>query len=390
MSIDEARRRVLLICQLDGFANSRRPVAMQRYLESRGHEVIMANTYFASRLSPERGTLGNKLPAPSARRLALYAIEAVSKLLVRRWQPTRRRFSYAVLRADQLVRRGLLRRTLPLDEVDLVLCATPYDVLVLRDVDEAHTLYDCQTPWADELWFEGRATERQRRRLRDQETEVFRSVDHVTFCWESYARYVEEQYGQPLPNFLNLNTGCDVATERARFATPPRIAYLGSLSSEFIDLPLLSRLSAQYPHIDVFGSPPPDPALGLNYRGYASPDVLREYQFGLITCTKDALRRDGFSAKHIEYISWGLPVLVPAWRRGLDLIRGSVPYDEDTFLAVLDELSDATAWQRAADQAYDQAQALAWDRVLQPLDDLLRELPPRPVRAPDTAPSNVR
>jgi hypothetical protein len=155
------------------------------------------------------------------------------------------------------------------------------------------------------------------------------------------------------------------------------VIYLGSLSSQYINLPLLSRLTKLYPHIDVYGGPPPDPALELNYRGWAPPTILGEYQFGLITCTKDELRRDGFSAKHLDYIAYGLPVLVPAWRRHLDLLRGSLPYEEETFVSLIEELSTEERWQQASDEAYRQAEALTWDKTLSPLQAFLSEIPTR-------------
>jgi hypothetical protein len=100
---------------------------------------------------------------------------------------------------------------------------------------------------------------------------------------------------------------------------------------------------------------------------------LDGYQIGLITCSKDELRRDGFSAKNMAYIAHGLPVLVPAWRRHMDLLRGSVPYEEDTFLSAIGMLSDEGEWQRVSDEAYAQAQELTWERTLQPLEDALRD-----------------
>src|SRR5205085_3332928 len=142
------------------------------------------------------------------------------------------------------------------------------------------------------------------------EKQLYEHVDGLSFSWESYARYVSKHYGISGRNFTQLNWGCEPSAERADFASPPRVAYIGSLSSRFIDLPLLSRLTKRYPHIDVYGAPPPDPALGLNFLGYAPPSVLLQYQLGLITCTKDELRREGFSAKHLQYLARGLPVLV--------------------------------------------------------------------------------
>jgi hypothetical protein len=252
-----------------------------------------------------------------------------------------------------------------------VSCETPHDAGILRAGTSARTLYDCPTPWADELYFEGRLTERQHARLRRQEAALFESVDHLAFWWESYARHPVERYGIIDRNLMRLDFGCTPAAQRADFSSPPRIAYIGSLSSRFIDLPLLSRLSRSYPGIAVYGARPPDPSLGLDFRGHASPEVLQRYQIGLISCTKDELRRSGFSAKHLEYLSYGLPVLA-AWRRHLDLLPGTLAYDESTFTSVIERLSDEAEWRRASDEAYAGAQRLAWDETLSPLEDLLR------------------
>jgi hypothetical protein len=301
----------------------------------------------------------------------LYATEIASLLLTRRWRFGRRALSYHLLTADHRLRSAILASSLPLDAFDLVICETPYDVGVLTRSTTASTLYDCPTPWADELALEGRLTRRQHLKLRAWEASVFESVDYLAFHWESYARYAISSYDIGGHNLITLNYGTAPASARARFEVPPRIVYLGSLSSRFINLDLLARLSRAYPHIDVFGGPPPDPRLGLHYRGYAPLEVLREYQFGLVTCTDDALRREGFSAKHVQYLSYGLPVLVPAWRRHLDLLRGSVPYTEQTFLSIIDAMSDQKVWQAASDEAYDQALRLDWEETLRPLEDLL-------------------
>jgi hypothetical protein len=103
--------------------------------------------------------------------------------------------------------------------------------------------------------------------------------------------------------------------------------------------------------------------------------VLADYQFGLITTSLDELRRDGFSAKHLDYIAYGLPVLVPEWRRHLDLLRGSLPYSEETFASTIEQHSDETSWQAASDEAYAQAEQLTWARTLQPLADFLEGAP---------------
>lgn len=377
--ITEGRRagpskRVLLICQRDQYANGVKAPAIEQFLRKRGHDVCLVDTYYLSRASSSKGSIVRKLPSPDPRKAALYATEAASMVLTRREGFGRRHLSYHLLIAECRLRRAILASSLSLDAFDLVICETPYDAGVLTHPTTATTLYDCPTPWADELLYEGRLTARQHRMLRDWETSVFESVDHLAFHWESYAEYALRWYAISGRNLMTLNWGTKPAAARAGFEDPPRIAYLGSLSSRFINLDLLARLSHVYPHIDVYGGPPPDTRLGLNYRGYASPEVLREYQLGLVTCTDDELRRQGFSAKHLQYFSYGLPVLVPAWRRRLDLLRGSVPYTEQTFRSLIETMSDRKQWQAASDEAYDQALRLEWEETLRPLEELLARL----------------
>jgi hypothetical protein len=369
-------KRVLIVSELDGYANGQKPVEIERFLLSRGHQVRMANTLSLSRTSRKRGSLLSKLPHPTPRRFVLYLVELASLLLTRRWKFGRRRLSYYLIRADLRLRRSILGSSLPLDDFDMIVGEHPIDSELMTVPTSARVLYDCMTPWADELYYEGRLTEKQHEKLRRQEAEILDGVDYVSFSWETYAPYAVTHYGISGRNLLQLNWGCTPVAERVRFKDPPRVVLLSSLSSNFINLPLLSRLSKLYP-IDVYGGPPPDPSLGLNYLGWAPPSVLEDYQIGLITCSKDELRRDGFSAKNMAYIAHGLPVLVPAWRRHMELIRGCVAYDEDTFLSAIERLSDEEEWRRVSDEAYAQAQELTWERTLQPLEDALHNPPYR-------------
>jgi len=354
-------KRVLIICQLDEYANGVRPIEIQRYLRDAGCDVCMVNTFFLTKTS---GLMG----------WVLLGVGAAWAYLLRFWARGQRYLSYYVLVADYHLRRRILGASLSLDDFDLVICETSFDAGVLRGPTSAKTLFDCPTPWADEMYFEDRLTTRQRRKLRRLEKDVYAGVDYLAFHWESYARYAITHYGIDGRNLITLNWGCEPSAQRAEFRTPARVVYLGALWQKAINLPLLSRLTKLYPHIDVYGGPPPDPALGLNYLGHAPPAVLRDYQLGLITSTEDELRLDGFSAKHPQYLGYGLPVLAPASRRNLDLLRGSVPYEEETFLAVIDALSDEGTWRSASDEAYAQAQQLTWAKTLRPLEKVLSEL----------------
>jgi hypothetical protein len=370
-----ASKRIAIICQPDNFANGIKPGEMKRFLEKRGHEVSVLDTSRLSRSSRWSRHLGGNLPSLQPRRAALYANGVAQRLLTRRWKFGRHHLSYYVLVADQILRQAILKASLELDDFDLVVCEEPYDAGVLAVPTTAATLYDCPCPWADELYFEGRLTEQQHVKLRHREKELFDSVDSLSFHWPSYAAYAVENYGIRGHNLMRLDFGCTPAEHRLEFASPPRIVYLGNLSARFNNPSLLARLAQQYPHIDVYGGPPPDPGLGLNYLGYSpSLDVLHEYQLGLVTCSTDILRQNGFSSKHTNYLAYGLPVLVPEWRRHLELLQGSIPYTEATFLSRIRELSDEKRWRAASDEAYAQAQRLAWDVTLRPLEELLRSL----------------
>jgi hypothetical protein len=370
-AIRPGRARIIVLGQLDGYANGLKPLEIERFLTERGHRVELVDTYYLSRAKPP-----SRLPSLRPRHFALYLVE-LAGTLTRRWSWGRRHLSYFLIVADIRLRAAILTRSLPMDQADLVICETPYDAATLVGARGARTLYDSPTPWADELFYEERLTAAQRDRLRRLEIEVFEKVDYLAFHWQTYADYAVRHYGITGKNLLTLNFGCSPSPSRAQFATTPRIVYLGSLGSRFIDLRLLSRLTEQYGEIDVYGGPPPDPALGLRYLGRADPDVLLDYQAGLITCTRDELRREGFSAKHLQYLAHGLPVLVPEWRRHLDLLRGSVPYSEANFTHVVGSLAEKATWQRLSDEAYAEAQRRSWDRTLAPLDDLLAAITSR-------------
>jgi hypothetical protein len=371
----ERPKRIAVICQPDRFANGIKPLEIERFLCERGHDVTLVDTNRLSRSTRWPEALGGRLPSARPRRFALY-LNDVAAAVIRRTGIGRGRLTYYTMRGDFRLRRTLLRSALRPDEFDLVICEEPYDAGILTVPTSARTLYDCPCPWADELYYEGLVTRHQQERLRRLETEVFDRVDHLAFHWESYARYAVERYGISGGNLLRLDFGCTPAPRRAEFADPPRIVYMGNLSARFNNPELLVRLARLYPHIDVYGGPPPDPVLGLNYRGYApTAEVLADYQLGLVTCSTDPLRRQGFSSKHTLYLSYGLPVLVPDWRRHLDLLQGSLAYNEQTFRSVVEDLRDEFRWRSLSDEAYAQAQRLEWDRTLQPLQDLLETLP---------------
>jgi hypothetical protein len=109
------RKRVLLVAQLDGYANGVKAEGVAEFLRARGHDVEMLNTYYLSRASGRSGSPATKLPRPGVRRLVMYAAEAVSRL-TRRSKLARRHLSYYTALADFRMRRSLLGSKLALDD----------------------------------------------------------------------------------------------------------------------------------------------------------------------------------------------------------------------------------------------------------------------------------
>jgi hypothetical protein len=123
----EDTKRILIVCQLDAYANGSAPVEIARFLRGRGHQVRLANTYYLGRASRAPGSLRTKLPPLELKRFALYAVEAASVLFTRRWNFGRRHLSYYVLVGDWRLRRSILGSSLPLDDFDLIICLHPHD-----------------------------------------------------------------------------------------------------------------------------------------------------------------------------------------------------------------------------------------------------------------------
>jgi len=332
-----------IICSLDGMSNSVRPTEIRRFLETRGHDVTFINTLSPSIITP--------------------------------WFHKRKRLRemlFGTLSLPELMamRASALEKRLKTHNFDVLICEVALDSYVLTKNLGCLKIYDCPTPLTDEMRHTPGFPRREAERLRAMELETYKAVDFLTFYWETYVNYVRRNVYDG-PNLFTMNYGCHPSPKRATFSQPARIVYMGFLGGYWVNWDLLSHLAASTPNLDVYGAPESEHTKRLNYKGYASSDILADYQFGLITITKDELRREGFSAKHIEYIAYGLPVLIPEWRNHLELIGGSIPYNEDNFLQQVERYSDQAEWQAKSDEAYEQAKRLDWDITLRPLEKII-------------------
>jgi len=342
--------KVGIICCLDGAANSVRPIEIQRFLTARRHNVELLDT---NKVNIEEKWVYRKAKFRNLLRSGTYAC---NRTLERARCETK-----------------LLEKEIKSRAYDVVICEVAELSGVFTRGLKCLKIFDCPTPWTAELREspEFGVSPQEIDELAALELEGYTSADYVAFHWHTYADYVREHFYEG-KNIITLNWGCHPKARRVQFNDPPKIAFLGKLYHSWVDVPLLERLVRASGNIDVYGIPEPEDKEKLNYRGYAEPDVLVDYQFGLVTIAPHAkLKCRGFSAKHVEYASYGLPVLEPEWRDIPGLTDTSIPYNESNFVDQVQRYSDPGLWQEKSDDAYELAKSLDWDITLQPLADII-------------------
>ena len=370
-------RRVAVIATLDGFANSKKALLIRDLLTERGHAVTIIDTLHLSRASSVG--LGGALPSPLPRKLLVYLAGAGLRSIERfrgraaGWLRARLYLLQMRVRA-RIVANRIAAPAADGASFDVVICESQADAGIMRyDLPGVTKIYNCATPLADELYFGGELTDRGYRNLKAFEVEIFRESDHLSFHWHSYAGYVRKYYEYDATNIFTFDRNATISDTPARFAAQPRIVYMGYLGGYWIDLDLLAELTRLYPQLDVYGLPEPPARYGLNYKGYASVDQLQNYQFGLVTSSKDRLRCGGFSAKHIDYLAAGLPVLVPSWRTAAHDLGGSIFYTVDSFLDQVRLHSSEKSWTAASNAALDQARQYTADKIAREFIDIVEQ-----------------
>jgi hypothetical protein len=213
----------------------------------------------------------------------------------------------------------------------------------------------------------------------DREEALLRDVHHVLLPHRLLHGFLVEAFPgvEGLERKLvTVGLGAEPARRHACFSREPRIVYAGS-SYYFQDPLLLSRLAGRSPFpVDCYG--PLDPnrrflPTPLRYQGYArDADFLADYQFGLVTVSRDRLRQYSPVTKLAYYLMHGLPVLFPEWmREGRELPDCAVPYDEDTFGERVLQAASPARWESLAASARSAGAGRSWAEALKPLAQLL-------------------
>lgn len=363
-------KKILLICSLDGVANSIRGNKIKKYYEKK-YEITLFNSFGINRLSTNKNSILFKLPKVGIYELLLYFTEILEIFLIKLPKNLKKRFYFYVLLLQMKLRSKIILNKVKIFQPSLIICDNQIDsYFILENNKKFRTFYYCATPLADELYFGNFLDKETYKKMLRKEIEIYKKSDYLAFHWNAYKTYVNK-YLYTGSNLVQINGGCDKRNVVSQYSVPVRIIYLGYLRGYWINLELLSHLSKIYPYIDVYGYPEPNKNLKLNYKGYAASDVISKYQFGLITLSKDRLRREGFSAKHFDYLSYGVPVLMPDWRTSTRDIPSTRYYNESNFLEVIKENSEKKIWSKLHKSALQFSITHSWDKELKKISNMI-------------------
>lgn len=362
-------RKAVIISTPDSYANGVKPKHLKSFLERRGFRVeILQGAHRTSM----RGILDN-LSISNRKLNYLWNVFAMTatKLL-----PTGRLHRWAASRVKMMrfdMYGQITHKRLKLMSPDLIICESNVDIgFVLLDRVADVQILDLPCPLAEELYYGNSIDEVSYEKYKALEVAAYEKADALSFHWHTYADYVKKtKYNGD--NFIDMGYGTDIKGKTATYSKRPQVIFLGLLKGYWVNLPLLEALCEVYPNIDVYGGPKPPDGSRINYKGYApSLDVMAEYQFGLTTITGDELRKNSFSSKHLEYISYGLPVFTPSWRKDRKLDDSSIYYDDvDDFVRQLQLYSSEPEWQKKHEAALSTANQTSWDRAFEALGELV-------------------
>ena len=270
------------------------------------------------------------------------------------------------------------------DEVEPQIREGNFDVLIGREQPGAYVLrkdFNClkifdmaNISYIEKYYGGSEKLEIEKQYIRERE--IFENVDYIICQHRRLEEFFKEYvYNSKRVQVLTVRLGCYLTDRRAQYREPIKFVYAGD-DSPANDPMLLAYLTRISPfEIDYYGGKDSNwsfyPAK-LNYKGYDSTlDSLSNYQFGLITVSKDFLRQYSPSTKFAYYFAHGLPVFFPEWmKEGYDY-KGCVPYNEYNFVEITRKYANRAIWEKMHEQVIEQAKELTWDKVLQPLLKLI-------------------
>lgn len=344
------KKKIVLVTKLDGTATEARTDKLQILLSPQ-YKIYNINTQ-----NLIKKNLKHLLDLP----ISILISSSVSYLLYKLKltnRPIVKRLKIRGYLVDQEIRKI---------NPDCLICGTGEDMACFLHNQTKLKILDIPTPYADELKYSNKYPARTIKAVEKIEKECLQSADFFCANWTTYTKWLSKKYN--LYNTLPATSGCEKTNQTTCFETKPKIVFVGNLEGYWTNLQLLNNIckSSNFP-LDIF-APKNNLGRGVNYKGYLNNyEKLTKYQFGLLTISKDPLRKVGFSAKHLLYISYGLPVLCPEWRQDKILDPATIYFNENNFNAVLKKYSRKKPWLKKHRAALKLAENLQWEKTLSPI-----------------------
>lgn len=350
------KTKVLIIASLDKSASEERASIFQKYLKRNGFEVDMFDTftYFSHMVRP-------KYFQESPQRFINYLTGLIKHKV--------RNGSYPLLEEMRL-RGDIVTRYIQKTKPIITICQNPQDMSCLLSIPfDCCKILDSPTIFSEEIRLEKKVNGAIYLEIRAIEDNVFKKSDIVAFHWYTFFNLAKKQK-RKIKNPLVANWGCYRNNLKAQFSNQPKTLYLGKLNSSWVNPRLLESLQKKSViPIDVYSYEHPDSRYySLKTKGYLNNlDKVANYQFGLITASRDELRSSGFSAKNLLYLSYGLPVLCPEWRKDELLNSAMIYYNESNFDKIIKKYSQKKNWLVKHKSAIALSKELDWEKTLSPL-----------------------
>jgi glycosyltransferase involved in cell wall biosynthesis len=274
--------------------------------------------------------------------------------------------------------RGIiLHRLLTKNNTDFAIIQYPEDMMAIINHNRHYkTLYDSPTIYFKELELSNNFSQDTIKSIKLIESMVYKYSDYTSFHWYSYFD-LAKKYHLKITNPIILNWGCIPQLKPTSFKNLSKVICLGKLNSYWVNPNLLSSISQKI-NLDIFSYEVPDKNLykePLKYRGFLKDEnLLSDYQFGLISITPDDLRSNGFSAKFMLYISFGLPVFCPEWRKDPLLKPATIYYNDNNFEKQFKKYSQKKNWTKKHRAALKIAKKLNWGKTLSPILPIIYQI----------------
>ncbi len=371
-NIDPNYNSIFIVNHQDKSANQERSTAISRFLKNNNFttKIIDSQQLFDQKINHLSGIFISPLCFISYRltRLLIYKLHFLSLS--------------SLLYYFTIIYRGkLIPKTLKKQHAKICIIQSPEDITSCLNNQKINYIYDLPTIISEELKEGKKINQYIFKKIKKLEHQIFQKDIPICFHWYSILNYAQKINLKPKKDFI-LNWGCDPKIKTSQYSSRPKIIHIGNINSPWVNQKLLKQIQAKNP-VNIYSYQKPSSKYKIKTLGFLKDlSKLNQYQFGLITISKDKLRSNSFSAKHLTYINYGLPVFCPEWRKDLLLKSATIYYNENNFESQFRKYSQKKLWLQKHQAALKIAKDLSWNNTLLPILPIIYQIQSKKINNP--------